>query len=344
MGPFLSFLVPAHGHPEQLRETLLSLEAQTSTDFEVLLVRAHDTAPADEMTLPATVAARLREVVTAGMAPGATPLAWLADALAEARGDYVTISDRLTWFAHWVESCQVHADDRTTTLRGLVLHQTAMTASVGGLAGVRARSAPVRAGADAFSVLEHLAEPPRASCYGFAIPRAVVSADIAVDESLRTAALRDLVLQAVERAGVTELGEIVAIRSMLEPGDLGPREETVEDLERLLTKVDQAGWRLPAGTIAGLAAERAGLSAAPAEELDRLRRLIELKDTHIGNLESRLEHLDHKLEKLQAKVEKKDAQVKKLRGKLGREPQASGDQSVTTGRLGRALGRMTGRD
>jgi hypothetical protein len=323
--PFLSFLVPVGPSPDQLRETLLSLAAQSSTSFEVLLLTGvAGTAGVAGTELedllaaqPATLRSRLRVVDLSGDGLGGDGLAWLEPALTHARGRYVAISDGLTWFAHFVESCESHAGDGSATLRGLVLHQQAASAAVGGLAGVRGTAPPVRRGGDVFSVLEHLGPDPAASRHGFALPRAVL-ADLRPDADLGTAALRDLLLRAVARTGVTELGEVVALRCELD----GSAQGSEDDAARLLAKVDATGWQLPAGSIAPLVA---GVSAAAESgttaEVAQLRLLVGLKDDHITNIEAQLARLEQRVERLQGQVEKKDATVKRLRAKLGQGSQ-----------------------
>ncbi|WP_101523122.1 hypothetical protein [Nocardioides houyundeii] len=316
--PFLTFLVPAAIGPDQLREGLLSLAAQTSTSFEALVVRGPGDPDPDALLaeVPPTLGSRLRVLVVDDDAP----LGWLEPAVAQARGRYLAISEGLTWFAHFVESCQLHAGDGSTTLRGLVLHQAVEAASVGGLSGVRGVRAPVRRGGDAFSVLEHLGPRPAASRHGFALPRAVLGdGALRPDPELGTAALRDLLLRVVARTGVTELGEVVALSCELEGTGTGLGLERDEDAARLLAKVDAAGWQLPAGSIAPLVADtqREGEGATTAETA-QLRHLVELKDNHIANIEAQLAALEQRVARLQATVEKKDATVQRLRAKLGR--------------------------
>ncbi|WP_104106113.1 glycosyltransferase family A protein [Nocardioides sp. 616] len=351
MNPFLTFLVPVGSDPDQLRETLLSLAAQTSTSFEALLVRTRDegsptglstgmsSVALDDLLAgqPGTLRSRLRtlEVDAAG------PLGWLEPALAQAQGDYVTVSDGLTWFAHWVQSCQQHAGDGLRTLRGLVLHQEVTSAAVGGLAGVRATGAPARRGSGVFSVLEHLGPDPTASRHGFAFPRAALaSADPLVEAPLGTAALRDLVLRTVARTGITEVGEVIAIRSAQGP------EEDPADLERLLAVVDGRGWQLPPGSLSALVAG-VGSMTDPSEDL---RHQLRLKDDHIVNIEAQVARLEQRVARLEATLTKRDAQVARLRAKVAGPAGKAGDQGAeepgteATSRWGRRLGRTSGRD
>ena len=241
-GPFLSFLVTTTGRtPEGLDETLLSLTAQSDTDFEVLVLADADAV--DEVrALLAEHPPTLRERTVVVAASGS--LADVVNAgLAEARGAYVTLADDLTWFGHWVETARA-AVERSPgrCVRGIVLAQQVTTVHVGGSPGTRATSSPTGAGAAPFSLAQHVVRPLAPAC-GVAIPRTVITdLGVVLDASYGTAAVRRHLVRAVELAGVIDTGEVVALQRRHE--DVA--DETDDDLALLVEAIDAHPWLSPA--------------------------------------------------------------------------------------------------
>ncbi len=316
--PFMSFLIPtAPGGSASLDETLLSLAAQTDTDFEAIVLAD---LPADDLEAvrrslaehPATLRDRVRLVPAMG-----TPAEVLDAGLGAARGSYVSLSHDVTWLGHWVEVARAKAGELPgRCVRGLVLEQEVATVHVGGVTGLRATGRPVPAGGPSFSVAEHVAAP-RASTYAHAFPRSL-SSDLGLgfDTSHGTAAVRRHLLRAVELAGVVEVGDIVAIHQVQEPA--GPREAD-DDLTAMVEDLTAQPYLLPAGwvteAIGGNSTVSAALDAARAE-VDRLEHLTSLKDDHITNLERILGERDERLTRVQDKLAKRDEQVERLRAKV----------------------------
>lgn len=339
--PFISFLIPtASGGSASLDETLLSLAAQTDPDFEAIVLAdlpadGLDAFRAELAEHPATLRDRVRLVPASG-----TPAEVLDAGLAAARGDYVSLSDDVTWLGHWVEAARAKARELPgRCIRGLVLEQEVATVHVGGVAGLRATGRPVPAGGPTFSVSEHVAAP-WASTYAHAFPRSLSSA-LGFDSAFGTATVRRHLLRAVELAGVVEVGDIVAVHQVQQAAE--PR-ETADDLDAMVEELSAHPFLLPAGwvteALAGNSAVSAALGAAQAE-VDRLQHLISLKDDHITNLERIQGERDARLDRLQAKLAKRDEQVARLRARLAtrvdqaEQPPAEDDADADSSDRGR---------
>lgn len=311
--PFISFLMRTSGeHRESLDEALLSLAAQTVTDFEVLvLADAAGKALADlERQLaehPPSLRDRLRLLPVSGSTADS-----LNAGLAAARGTYVALSDDVTWFGHWVETAVEAA--RTfpgRCVRGLVLEQGVTTVEVGGADGVRAVAAPRRAGGAAFSLREHVTAP-LASTYGVAFPRSLSEhLGVRFDERFGTAAVRRHLLRAIELAGVVETDEVVAVHQ--HPEDATGANESEEDLRLLIDEINVNPWLAPVGS-----ATRAMRAVPLEDEVDvSIAEQVRLKDDHIANLERLLEERDARITRLQDKVKQRTARLEKLRAQVG---------------------------
>lgn len=339
--PFMSFLVPAAGRrPESLDETLLSLAAQTDTDFEAIVLADLPAAELDGIRgLLAEHPATLRDRITLVAASG-TPAEVLDAGLAAARGAYVALSDDVTWLGHWVEEARVKAREFPgRCIRGLVLEQDVATVRVVGEAGLRATGAPVLASGPSFSVAEHLA-PPRASTYGHAFPRSLFSdLGLGFDDTYGSASVRRHLLRAVELAGVAEIEDIVAIHQVHETAE--PR-EAPDDLAAMVEAVSAQPFLLPAGwATSALEGHRklpAALDRAQAE-VDRHQHLMSLKDDHITNLERMLGERDVRLGRVQEKLAKREQQVERLRTKLAKRTEQPGQPPAVPDADSRGRGR-----
>jgi hypothetical protein len=307
--PFISFLLPTSGERrESLDEALLSLAAQTVTDFEVVvLADATGEVLADLEKALAEHPPTLRDRVRLLPVSGSTAEA-LNAGLAAARGTYVALSDDVTWFGHWVET----AVDAARTfpgrcVRGLVLEQGVTTVEVGGAAGVRAVAAPRRAGGAAFSLREHVTAP-LASTYGVAFPRSLSEhLGVRFDERFGTAAVRRHLLRAIELAGVVETDEVVAVHQ--HPEDTTGSNESEEDLRLLIDEINVNPWLAPVGS-----ATRAVRSVPLEDDGDvSIAEQVRLKDDHIANLERLLEERDARIGRLQVKLRQRTARLEKLR-------------------------------
>jgi hypothetical protein len=312
----VSFLVTMSGHtPEGIDETLLSLTAQSDTDFEVILL-----ADADDVdgvrALLAEHPPTLRERTVVVAAPG-THAEALNAGLATARGDYVAVADDLTWFGHWVETARAAAERFPgRCVRGIVMTQDVTTVHVGGNPGTRATSAPTRVGSTAFSLAQHVVRP-LAPVGGVAIPRSVVTdLGVVLDASFGTAAVRRHLVRSVELAGVVDTGEVVALHRR----GAGSEGETDDDLALMVEDIDAHPWLSPLGAAsAAIAATVVDADAlARAEKaLAHHTELVAMKDAHIANLEHMLRERDAEIERTQAKLAKRVEQVERLKAKRG---------------------------
>ena len=321
-GPFLSFLVTTTGRrTEDLDETLLSLTAQSDTDFEVLVL-TEDDAVDDVRALLAEHPPTLRDRTVVVAASGS-----LADVLnaglAAASGAYVALADHLTWFGHWVETARAAAERSPgRCVRGIVLAQQVTTVHVGGSPGTRATSAPTGVGAAPFSLAQHVVRPLAPAC-GVAIPRTVISdLGVVLDASYGTAAVRRHLVRAVELAGVVDIGEVVALQRRHEE----VADETDDDLALLVEAIDAHPWLSPLGAAsAAIAATVVDSDAlARAEQaLAHHTELVAMKDTHIANLERMLRDREAELERTHEKLAKRTEQVERLRAKRAQQSQRS---------------------
>lgn len=325
--PFMSFLIPTSGGgTASLDECLLSLAAQTDTDFEAIVLTdlLGDELAAIRRLLtehPATLRDRIALVEASG-----TTADVLNAGLVAARGTYVSLSGDVTWLGHWVEEARAKVRDFPgRCVRGPVLEQEVALVHVGGAVGLRATGGPTLAGGPTFSVAEHLTAP-RASTYGHAFPRSLFSdLGLAFDDAHGTVAVRRHLLRAVELAGVVEVDDIVAIHQVHDAAEL---RETEDDLATLAEAVSAQPFLLPSGWVAGTLVGHRQLSAAldtARAEVDRLRHLATLKDDHITNLDRILGERDQRLTRVQDKLTKREEQVAKLRARLAnRAGQAEG--------------------
>ena len=339
-GPFLSFLLTTSGRaPESVDETLLSLTAQSDTDFEVLVMAdADDVDDVRAMLAEHPPTLRERAVVVAASGHRADVL---NAGLAAARGTYVALADDVTWFGHWVETARASAERSPgRCVRGIVVTQPVATVHVGGHPGTRATSAP-SGGARPFSLAQHVVRP-LAPTSGVAIPRAVVTdLGLVLDASFGSVAVRRHLVRAVELAGVVDTGEVVALhrRHEQDPG------EADDDLALLVEAIDAHPWLAPSGAASAavaagvVEAERAHARALAQEALAHHVELVALKDTHIANLEHVVGEREAELERLRDQLAARVTQVERLRAKVARHKEgrrsssdAADDREDDTGR------------
>ena len=331
--PFLSVLLRTQGRrPQELREALLGLAAQTVDDFEVLLLVHRPEEAARRLVeqvvedQPPSLRRRIRMI---GVEHGGRS-APLNEGLRLARGRYVAIhDDDDIAFAHWVEQFQRQAGDFPgRVVRGLPLRQEVTRAQVGTEAGVRATASPEPVFSETFSVPEHLAagqSPP--ICFAF--PRSLHrDFGLAFDEELDTSEDLDFLLAAAELAGVQDAGEIVGIYRWWTDQESS---QTVHDPEewsagyqRILDRVHARPYLLPAGATRQLVRDRVRLNALE-EAFEWQQGAIESKERHIADIESmlpdsgrvhpRVTQLEAGVSELRAAIAARDERIEKLRGR-----------------------------
>ena len=170
--PFLSVIMTVlTATPDQVRDALVALDAQSTEDFELVIVTASPssdiTAKVHELLTPfASGLARRSRVVegpslptTTNVASASTRDAALEAAFAVATGRYVTILDATSLvFGHFVETFMgLATSSPAAVVRARALTQSfrAVTWPSGAL-GYEPTNGATRASAPNFSVLEHL--------------------------------------------------------------------------------------------------------------------------------------------------------------------------------------------
>lgn len=215
-GPFLSVIVRTIGRrPAELGETLLCLAAQTSDDFETIVVGhnlSEEGASAVEETIE-NAAPWLRPRIRFMTVDGGSRSRPLNVGFAAARGRYCAVlDDDDLVFAHWVEtfaSREVEAGDRI--IRSRCVWQEAEVVSIHGDTTTSATSAPQLLHDEPFSFLRHVwaNETPFMSV---AYPRALHAAGLAqFNENLTTLEDWDYLLQAASLVGVIDVDEITSV-------------------------------------------------------------------------------------------------------------------------------------
>lgn len=213
---FLSILMRTQGtRPQELREALLSVAAQSCYDFEVIVL-AHRTSSEDQWMVERIIADQvpsLRErisLVLVDFGGRATPL---NVGLRKARGRYVTVlDDDDTVLAHWVSEFEAAAKRHPgRVLRGVALRQEVTRVTVRGTTGIKATDAPRADYSPTFSMPRHLAQNDSpAHCWAY--PRSLHSDfGMEYDESMTTTEDWEYLLRAVQVAGVASIPRTVAI-------------------------------------------------------------------------------------------------------------------------------------
>ena len=257
--PFLSVVMRTQGQrPGALRDALLALLGQTTTDFEVLVV-AHKVSGARLETVQ-TIVSELPELLRAR-----TRLVQVEEGgrsrplnvgFASARGSYTTILDDDDMvFAHWVETFESAA--RTgpgTVLRAVAVeHEIEERQWPGGQVGYRTASKLKKTYPSHFDLFAHFTQnftPPMV----YAFPRgAFHELGLRFDEELNTLEDWDFELRALMACGVTAVPEITAIYRRWRSGScsytLHTEEEWKANEGRVIAKLDRQPHVFPAGTI-----------------------------------------------------------------------------------------------
>jgi hypothetical protein len=215
--PFLTVVVPTRGHRlEPLRDVLLCLLAQTSQDFEVILL-GHDLdvgGPAGLRQVIADQPASFAERIRFEAVEGGTRAYALNVGIELARGRYVVIcDDDHLLFAHWVEIFQRSADDSPGRLvRSVVAVQAVEPEdAAGSFDGFRALSWPSPDHPQTFDQLRHLLVN-RSPVMSWAFPRQLFELyGVRFDAQLAVTDDWDLILQGSALCGVADAPELTAI-------------------------------------------------------------------------------------------------------------------------------------
>lgn len=258
--PFLSVLLRTQGRrPQTLQETLLSLFAQTSQNFEIVLA-CHRVTPESLGAIQRLVASypeefrgriRMLEVHEGGRSRP------LNAAVAHARGTYVAIlDDDDLAFGNWVESFEDARATNGHVLRAVVAEQVVAPVDWDGEEGYEPRGKPRLAWPAAFDLMDHLVEnqtPPS----GYAFPRtAFYRLGLAFDEDLPVLEDWDLAMQAALLCGVTSISSVTSLYRAWQGAEnslsLHSEREWRAARAAIHARLDARPWPLPVGSISEL--------------------------------------------------------------------------------------------
>jgi hypothetical protein len=253
--PALTALVPCRT-AEGISDTLLSLAAQTSSDFETLVI-VEDGSSKVRGEVTDLVAAfdedfsdRVDVVAMERMGSG-TPLAFGA---ARAKAGYIAALDPDdVVFAHWAKTFTTNAlraDGRA--MASIVAAQVVETATWGGERIVTTVERPRLPDPIGFDLVEHLASPPL-SLRGWAVPRHMARR-VLVPGISAAAEGWTLRLAAALSCGVFETGEVTYL-GRTSPGDgrtPADGEEWEHERSLALETLDRLGLTLAPGVLQSL--------------------------------------------------------------------------------------------
>jgi len=301
---FLSVVMRTQGRrPQELREALLCLAAQSCQDFEVLVV-AHKTNLEEQKSVeeviedqPPYLRDRIR-LLLLDRGRRSTPLNLGLD---EARGRYVAVfDDDDVVMGDWVkEFADAERESRGRLLRTVSLRQTASVDTVRGRVGIRSTGAPTAMYSPTFSLTGHLVEnqsPP----ISWIFPRSLVTDfGLHYDDSMTTTEDWEFLLRAAEIAGVRDIGRGTAIYRWWETRESSRTEHVADEWAQnqgeIERRIDARPFLLPAGETRELRTK--------LRELKQLKKLNNQQSRRIAGLEkAQSRHF---------------AQIKRLRRKLG---------------------------
>lgn len=213
---FLTVIIRTQGaRDEMLRDALLSLLGQDSTDFELLIMIHNGVAGAVEAvqeivrTQPESFASRIRIVEVTGGYRGRP----LNEALRVAQGQYIAVlDDDDLVFAHWVSSFkEAAAASPRALLRAQVSTQHIVREQWGTAEGFRAVSWPRPDYPHAYAQVDHLLVN-YSPFMGWAFPRvAFEGLGILFDEELPVCEDWDYILRTATLLGVVDVPHVTAI-------------------------------------------------------------------------------------------------------------------------------------
>lgn len=302
-GLFLSVVMRTQGRrPQELREALLSLAAQTSSDFEVLVV-PHRTSPAELVVVECIVAeqpASLRDRIRVLPLAEGGRAAPLNLGLEQGRGRYLGIvDDDDIVLAHWVETfAAAERGQPGRLLRSMVLVQEMEAAELRGRVGLRASGPLLNFYAPRFSLARHVAAN-QSPTLGWITPRWLVEErGLRFDDSMTTTEDWEFLLRAAEIAGVTDTEEPTSIYRRYGEREssrtLHPTEEWQANESEIERRMDAKPLLLPAG------------------ETRELRRVY----ARVRDLERRVADQARELRRSTRRADRLQEKVRTLRGRL----------------------------
>jgi hypothetical protein len=270
-----------------ISETLLSLAAQTSADFETFVIVEDGSATelgevADLVaTFDEEFCRRVHAVAMERIGSG-TPVAFGA---ARSKATYITaVYPDDVVFAHWAETFTTNAlraDGRA--MASMVAAQAVETATWGDERIVTTVERPRFPDPRGFDLMEHLASPPL-SLRGWAVPR--LMAQRVLVPGIRAAAEGwTLRLAAALSCGVLETGEVTYLYRTSQAGGPTPIDEEWErDRNLALETLDRLGLTLAPGALQSLR------STPGQASVHRLEEELDLLRGELGRVEETARH------------------------------------------------------
>lgn len=256
--PFLSIVMRTQGRRLNcLTEALTCLAAQTSTDFEVLVVGhrlgAEELRGVEQVIEDAP--AWLRERTRLLRVERGKRAAPLNEGFAAARGQYIAIlDDDDIPFGHWVETFAELAEENPgRVLRTIAVQQDVVECTVLGAPAVRAVGPVEDRYPAVFDFVDHLRQnfTPNTA---IAFPRgAFHDQGIRFDEALTTTEDWDFIIRTVSVAGVASRAEITCLYRWWVHGASSrtehDRAEWDRNMETIVRKLDEGPVLFPAGSV-----------------------------------------------------------------------------------------------
>ncbi len=281
-GPFLSVIMRTQGRRDQeLREALLSLAAQSSTNFELLLV-AHRTTVAQQIQVERVIADQpqeFRDRIRLLLLDTGRRAAPLNHAMRHARGRYLVIlDDDDIVLEGWVATFEGHEQVQPGRIMRVqaAVHDVART-EVRGLTGVRGIESPRTPYAATFSLTDHIATN-QSPTHTWAFP-VTLHRDFGMvfDETMTTTEDWEFLIRAAEVVGVQDIPTVLAIYQWWVSHESSRTQHDEDDWRQNHSEVHR---RLDRKPLLLPAAETRALRA-------RLRRLDELENVLAEHAELR---------------------------------------------------------
>jgi len=281
--PFLSVILRTQeGRRAFLMDALLSLAAQSCSDFEVV-VMAHDvgepTARVIEETLGEFDPEFSRRVRCERVGGGGRARAFNT-AIRSVRGEYVAcMDDNVVAFGHWVETVRKFAKSEP----GRVVRTRVATQSIEPMCwddweGYMACTGVSTPFPEMFEFWTYVFEDMSPKC-GFAFPRDCLDGVLTpFDESLHRGEEKEVVARSVLRNGVVDAGEVTTLERTWHVNDPSDIAKEADEWNRtrsvLVSKLDRLEILAPVGTVSALDEFRRARSQADAQlaeiESDRI--------------------------------------------------------------------------
>jgi len=215
--PFLSVIVRTQGlRIEPFKDVLLCLQAQSTSDFEVIVV-VHNADPEHASLVREAVSAfpaSFRERVRVIDVEGGSRSRPLNVGLEHANGRYLSFyDDDDIVFAHWVESFVTGAKQSPGVLLRAVVANQPVEPEVWarGVSGLRSAAWPRPEWDDSFDLVGHLVVN-KSPFMSWAFPRTLFSTlGVRFDEELVAAEDWDVILQGALMLGVADVPELTSI-------------------------------------------------------------------------------------------------------------------------------------